>query len=124
MKAAKEALSVDAYMRAQPLAVRMRLKEMRSIVRSLAPDATESISYRMPAFFLNGALVWFAAFKNHIGFYPGASGVAFFQNEIKSYKSAKGSIQFPHNRPLPAALIKRIVKYRVKENRERRKKKE
>ncbi len=111
-------------MRAQPLAVRMRLKEIRSIVRSLAPDAVEKISYRMPAFFLNGALVWFAAFKNHIGFYPGASGVAVFQDEIKSYKSAKGSIQFPHDRPLPAALIKRIVKYRMKENREGRKEKE
>jgi uncharacterized protein YdhG (YjbR/CyaY superfamily) len=123
MKAAKEALSVDAYLQGHPKAVQKRLKEIRSIVRSLAPDATEKISYRMPAFFLNGALVWFAAFKNHIGFYPGASGVAFFQDEIKSYKSAKGSIQFPHDQPLPTALIKRIVKYRVKENREKRLKK-
>ena len=123
MKAAKEALPFDAYLRGHPKAVQKRLKEIRLIVRSLAPDATEKISYRMPAFFLNGALVWFAAFKNHIGFYPGASGVAFFQHEIKSYKSAKGSIQFPHDKPLPTALIKRIVKYRVKENGEKRLKK-
>jgi uncharacterized protein YdhG (YjbR/CyaY superfamily) len=124
MKAAKDTLSVDTYFRGHPKAVQKRLKEIRSIVMSLAPDATEKISYRMPAFFLNGALVWFAAFKNHIGFYPGASGVAVFQDEIRSYKSAKGSIQFPHDQPLPTALIKRIVKYRVKENREKRKKKE
>jgi uncharacterized protein YdhG (YjbR/CyaY superfamily) len=123
MKAAKEALSVDAYVQSCPKAVQKRLTEIRSIVRSFAPDAVEKISYRMPAFFLNGALVWFAAFKNHIGFYPGASTVAFFQDEIKGYKRAKGSIQFPHDRPLPAALIKRIVQYRVKENREKRLKK-
>ncbi len=112
----KHAESIDAYVQEQPPAIRKRLKEIRSIVRQIAPAATEKISYRMPAFFLNGVIVYFGAFRNHIGFYPGANGVAAFQNEIKSYKSAKGSIQFPHDRPLPAALIRRIVKYRVKEN--------
>ena len=111
-------------MRSQPPAVRKRLKEIRSIVRTLAPAATEKISYQMPAYFLNGNLIYFAAFKNHIGFYPGTSGVRAFQDEIKNYKSAKGSIQFPHDKPLPTALIKRIVKYRMKENAQRPKKKE
>ena len=120
----KKVASVDEYIRAFPRATQNRLREIRSIVRSLAPDATEKISYRMPAFFLHGFIVYFAAFKNHIGFYPGASGVAAFQDEIQNYKSAKGSIQFPHDRPLPAALIKRIVKYRVKENLQKSMKKE
>jgi uncharacterized protein YdhG (YjbR/CyaY superfamily) len=123
MKTAKETESVAAYMRGQPPVARKRLKEIQSIVRALAPAATEKISYRMPAFFLNGFIVYFAAFKNHIGFYPGTSGVGAFQDEIKNYKSAKGSIQFPHDKPLPTALIKRIVKYRVKENAQRLKKK-
>jgi uncharacterized protein YdhG (YjbR/CyaY superfamily) len=110
-------------MRGHPKAVQERLKEIQSIVRKLAPTAIEKISYRMPAFFLNGFIVYFAAFKNHIGFYPGASGVAAFQDEITKYKSAKGSIQFPHDSPLPTALIKRIVKYRVRENLQKLKKK-
>lgn len=93
----KPAASVDEYLKAQPSAVRKRLQEIRSIVRKTAPHATERISYRMPAFFLNGALVWFAAFEHHIGFYPGASGVAAFKDVLAKYKHAKGSIQFPHD---------------------------
>jgi uncharacterized protein YdhG (YjbR/CyaY superfamily) len=117
-----EITSVDAYIRNHPAAVRKRLKEIQSIVKTIAPSATERLSYRMPAFFLNGLVVYFAAFKNHIGLYPGADGVAAFQGEITSYKSAKGSIQFPHDQPLPVDLIKRIVKYKVKTNLEQRKK--
>lgn len=112
----KKVATIDGYLQEQPPAIRKRLKEIRSIVRSLAPGATEKISYRMPAFFLNGYLVYFAAFKNHIGFYPGPGAVAAFRDEIRKYKSAKGSIQFPHDSPLPVSLIKKIVKYRVKEN--------
>jgi uncharacterized protein YdhG (YjbR/CyaY superfamily) len=122
MKKDEKAASVGAYISSQPPAVRKRLKEIQSIVRKLAPKAIEKISYRMPAFFLNGNVVYFAAFKNHIGFYPGANGVAAFQADIKKYKSAKGSIQFPHDQPLPTTLIKRIVNYKVKVNSEKRKK--
>lgn len=116
MKASPEISAIDDYLRGFPAITQKRLKEIRSIVRTLAPAAIEKISYRMPAFFLNGALVWFAAFEHHIGFYAGANGVAAFKDEITEYKSAKGSVQFPHDRPLPVALIKRIVRYRVKEN--------
>ena len=112
--------TIDDYVKTYPLAIRKRLQEIRSTVRLLAPGAEERISYRMPAFFLNGAVVWFAAFEHHIGFYPGASGVAAFKAELAEYKHAKGSIQFPHEKPLPAALIKRIVKYRVRENMQRK----
>ncbi len=124
MAARKKIQSVGEYLRNQPRETQVRLNAIRMIVRRLAPDAVERISYRMPAYFLNGALVWFAAFKNHIGFYPGASGVAAFRHEIENYKSAKGSIQFPLDQPLPTALIKRIVKYRVQENLARENKKE
>lgn len=110
------AATVEEYLKKQSPAVRKRLKEIVVIVRSIAPDATAKISYRMPAFFLNGFIVYFAAFKNHIGFYPGASGIDTFRDEIVGFKSAKGSIQFPHDRPLPAALIRKIVKFRVREN--------
>ncbi len=124
MAAREKIQSVGEYLRNQPRETQVRLNAIRMIVRRLAPDAVERISYRMPAYFLNGALVWFAAFKNHIGFYPGASGVAAFRHEIENYKSAKGSIQFPLDQPLPTALIKRIVKYRVQENLARENKKE
>lgn len=112
----KPPATIEEYLKSQPPPIRKRLKEIVAIVRAAAPDATEKLSYRMPAFFLNGFIVYFAAFKNHIGFYPGASGITAFRNEIKGYKSAKGSIQFPHDHPLPVALIKKIVKFRVKEN--------
>jgi uncharacterized protein YdhG (YjbR/CyaY superfamily) len=120
MKKTSSALTVDDYLKACPVAVRKRLKELRALVLAVAPQAAEKISYRMPAFFLNGALVWFAAFERHIGFYPGASGVAAFEDELAKYKHAKGSIQFPHDKPLPVALIKRIVKFRAKENMQRK----
>jgi uncharacterized protein YdhG (YjbR/CyaY superfamily) len=95
---------------------------MRKLICISASEATERISYQMPSFFLNGALVWFAAFERHIGFYPGASGVAAFENELAKYKHAKGSIQFPNDQPLPVGLIKRIVKFRVKENLKKKRK--
>jgi uncharacterized protein YdhG (YjbR/CyaY superfamily) len=108
--------SVDEYIAAQPETVQSLLQRIRSAIALAAPDATEKISYQMPTFYLNGNLVHFAAFKNHIGFYPTASGVKAFEQELSGYKYAKGSIQFPTDRPLPLTLIRKIVKFRVEEN--------
>jgi uncharacterized protein YdhG (YjbR/CyaY superfamily) len=96
--------------------VQQRLQKMRLTVKKAAPQAKEKISYGIPAFTLNGMLVWFAAFKNHIGFYPRTSAIAAFKKELSHYKGAKGSVQFPFDKPLPLHLISRIVKFRVKEN--------
>ncbi|RDI12076.1 uncharacterized protein YdhG (YjbR/CyaY superfamily) [Flavobacterium sp. AG291] len=92
------------------------LEQVRQTVQKTAPDAEESISYGMPAFKLNGNLVYFAAFTNHIGFYALPSGNEAFQKEISNYKTGKGSIQFPFDKPLPLDLIAKIVKFRVEEN--------
>jgi uncharacterized protein YdhG (YjbR/CyaY superfamily) len=108
--------SIDHYIRGFPKDVRIKLLEMRSSIRSAAPEATEKISYRMPTFFFNGNLVHFAAFAHHIGFYPTPSGIDAFQRELKPYKTSKGAIQFPLDQPLPQRLISRIVRFRVKEN--------
>ncbi len=89
---------------------------MRHTIREAAPEATEAISYQMPTFKLNGNLVHFAAFKNHIGFYPAPTGTEAFQKELSPYKGGKGSIRFPLDKPIPYDLVKRIVKFRVKEN--------
>jgi uncharacterized protein YdhG (YjbR/CyaY superfamily) len=103
--------------------VRTILYELRQTIREAAPDAEETINYQMPTFTLNGNLVHFAAFKNHIGFYPTPTGIDAFKKELSVYKGAKGSVQFPIDQPLPLALIRRIVEYRVKENRQRKTKK-
>jgi uncharacterized protein YdhG (YjbR/CyaY superfamily) len=96
--------------------IRQLLNQLRQAIREAAPQAQETISYSMPAFRLDGGiLVWFAAHANHIGFYPGASGIAAFKKELAPYKHAKGSVQFPVNEPLPIDLVKRIVQFRVKE---------
>jgi len=99
-----------------PKPVQQRLKQMRATVKKAAPGATEKISYGIPAFFLNGMLVWLAGFKNHIGFYPRVDAISAFKKDLSPYKSAKGSVQFPHDRPLPLALIARIVRFRVAQN--------
>jgi len=85
-------------------------------MREAAPEAVEVISYQMPAFKLNGILVYFAAFKNHIGFYPTSSGIEQFKKELSPYKWSKGAVQFPLDKPIPFALVKKIVIFRVKEN--------
>ena len=108
--------SIDAYIAQFPDGVQKTLQDLRRVIRAAAPDAAERIGYAMPAFYLRGNLVYFAAFKKHIGFYPGASGVAAFEGELKGYKHAKGSVQFPIGKPLPYELITRIVAYRVREN--------
>jgi uncharacterized protein YdhG (YjbR/CyaY superfamily) len=106
----------DDYLEPFPKDARQRLHKMRLAVKKAAPQAKEKISYGIPAFALNGMLVWFAAFKNHIGFYPRASAIAAFKKELSAYKRAKGSVQFPFDKPLPLTLIGRMVKFRVKEN--------
>ncbi len=106
---------IDKYIAAFPEEIQQRLNQIREVIRRAAPDATEKISYMMPTFYLNGNLVHFAAFKNHIGFYPAPSGIAAFKKELSLYKSAKGSAQFPHNQPLPLELVREIVKFRFGE---------
>nr|MBP9057258.1 DUF1801 domain-containing protein [Polaromonas sp.] len=91
-------------------------QKLRTTILNLAPGATEAMSYQIPTFKLNGNLVHFAAFKKHIGFYPGAAGIAAFQDELAGYKSAKGSVQFPLDQALPLDLVKKIVKFRVIQN--------
>jgi uncharacterized protein YdhG (YjbR/CyaY superfamily) len=107
--------SVDEYIAAQPGTVQLLLQEIRSAIAVAAPNATEKISYQMPTFYLDGNLVHFAACEKHIGFYPTPSGVKAFEEELSGYKHAKGSIQFPTDRPLPLTLIRKIVKFRVEE---------
>ncbi|MHB8106365.1 MAG: iron chaperone [Candidatus Cryosericum sp.] len=120
MDSGKSALdSIDAYIAQFPDEVQERLRTLRKIIRDAAPEAEEKISYRMPTFVLHGNLVYFAAFKNHIGLYPAPSGVDAFMPELSAYRSGKGSIQFPMDKPLPSELISRIVKFRVAENTKR-----
>lgn len=110
--------SIDAYIKSFPTPTQKKLKEVRQIIKTIAPTVQEKISYQMPGFYLNGMLVWFAGYAQHIGFYPGASGIAAFADKFKlaKYKYAKGSVQFPLDKPLPLALIKKIVRFRVQEN--------
>jgi uncharacterized protein YdhG (YjbR/CyaY superfamily) len=117
MRAQKlKAADIDAYIAAFPPAVRARLRKLRAAIRRAAPDAREKISYRIPTFALCGNLVHFAAYEHHIGLYPGASGVKKFARELGSYELAKGSVRFPHERPLPLELVAEIVKFRLAEN--------
>ena len=113
----------EDYLDRFPKEVQQRLQKMRVTVKKVAPQAKERISYGIPSFTLNGMLVWFAAFKNHIGFYPRTSAIAAFKKELSAYKGAKGSVQFPFDKPLPLPLISRMVKFRVKENLSKSKKK-
>jgi uncharacterized protein YdhG (YjbR/CyaY superfamily) len=112
----------DDYADRFPKNVRQLLQKMRLTIKKAAPQAKETISYGIPAFTLNGMLVWFAAFRNHIGLYPRASAISAFKKELSAYKKAKGSVQFPLDQPLPLALVSRMVKFRVKENLRNRKK--
>lgn len=108
--------SIDEYISNFPPEVQEILKRLRKVIKESAPDAEEKISYQMPAFALHGNLVYFAAYKNHIGFYPTSSGIDAFKHELSEYKGAKGSVQFPIKKPLPYELISKIVKFRVAEN--------
>src|SRR3954465_12633757 len=103
------------YINAAPKEARAKLREMRAAVRAAAPGATESLKWRMPSFSYRRILVTFAAHKNHIGFYPTPSAVKAFADELKRFHTARGSIQFPLEKPLPLALVAKITKFRVQE---------
>lgn len=116
MASRSTASSIDEYIAEFPPETQKALQEVRALIKASAPGATETISYAIPTFDLNGRhLVHFAGYKSHIGFYPGASGIEAFREEIKPYKSAKGSVQFPLDQPMPTDPIRRIVEFRVKE---------
>lgn len=108
--------TVDEYIATFPPATKKALNEIRSTIRKAAPKAEEVISYNMPAFRLDGILVWYAGYKEHIGLYPRPDVIQVFKKELTSYKLSKGTIQFPLGQPLPLALITRIVNYRIMEN--------
>jgi uncharacterized protein YdhG (YjbR/CyaY superfamily) len=116
MEPKKGFTSIDEYIESFPQETQTILREIRATIKAAAPQAEEKISYQMPTFFLNGNLIHFAAFKNHIGLYPTPSGTEAFKEEIVQYKAAKGSIQLPIDEPMPLKLISRIVKFRVAEN--------
>lgn len=108
--------TIDDYISTFSPDIQEILSTIRKVIKEAAPDAKEKISYQMPTFELHGNLVHFAAFKNHIGFYPTPNGIDAFREELSVYKGAKGSIQFPLNQPIPYELISKIVKFRVAEN--------
>ena len=116
MKEPKSAYkTIDEYIASFPEDKQHILQELRRIVKDAAPEAQETISYQMPAFKLNGILVWFAAFKNHVGFYPKTSAISAFKKELSGYEVSKGTIRFPLDKPIPSQLVREIVKFRVKE---------
>ena len=108
--------NIDEYIAAFPATTQALLEVLRATIKSAAPDAVEAISYQMPAFKLFGMLVYFAAYQHHIGFYPGASGVVAFAEDLKDYKTSKGTVQFPLNKALPINLITKMVQFIVTEN--------
>jgi uncharacterized protein YdhG (YjbR/CyaY superfamily) len=108
--------NIDEYIALFPKEIQSLLQQMRATIKAAAPEAVEKISYQMPTFFLNGNLVHFAAFKSHIGFYPVPTGIEKFKKELSIYKTTKGAVQFPLDKPLPLTLITKIVKFRVAEN--------
>ena len=112
-------LNIDEYIAGFPKDVQDILQEIRRIIKKAAPDAEEAIKYQIPTFVLNGNLVLFAAFQKHVGFYPTPSGIKEFKDELSAYGGAKGSVQFPLDRPIPFNLIRKIAKFRVKEAREK-----
>jgi uncharacterized protein YdhG (YjbR/CyaY superfamily) len=113
--------TVDEYLSALPANTKGILEAVRKTIKQAAPQAEELISYNMPAFTLHGRLVYYAAFKNHVGFYPVSSAIKAFQKELSDYKTSKGTIQFPIERPIPYGVITKIVKFRVRENLEKAK---
>ncbi|WP_337041323.1 iron chaperone [Emticicia sp. 17c] len=112
----KLAKNIDEYISWFPAEVQEILQKVRETIKAAANDAKEDIKYAMPTFVLNGNLVHFAAFKNHIGFYPAPTGTETFKEELLAYKTGKGSVQFPLDKPIPYALITKIVQFRVAEN--------
>ncbi len=123
MKCKKKFESIDEYIASFPLNVQTKLEELRRVIREAAPKATEAISYGMPAFKLNGNLVYFAGWKSHIGFYGGTGKVVdAFKEDLAGYEVSKGTIKFPLDKPIPVALVQKIVRYRVDENMKKKRK--
>jgi uncharacterized protein YdhG (YjbR/CyaY superfamily) len=112
----KQFKTIDEYIKTFPEDVQNILEKMRKTIQEAAPEAKEAITYQIPTFRLNGNLVHFAAYKKHIGFYPAPSGIEAFKKELSPYKCAKGSVQFPIDKPVPYHLVKKIVLFRVQEN--------
>lgn len=112
----KSATTIDEYIECFPKNIQELLQQVRATIKKAAPKAEEAIKYAMPTFVWKGNLVHFAAFKNHIGFYPAPMGIEEFKKELSVYKGAKGSVQFPLDKPMPLALISKIVKFRIKKN--------
>lgn len=108
--------SIDEYIALYPSDVQLKLQELRQVIHDAAPEATEKISWQMPTFYLHGNLIHFAAYKKHIGLYPGDEGIEAFAGEFADFKRSKGAVQFPLDKPLPADLIRRIVVFRVAAN--------
>jgi uncharacterized protein YdhG (YjbR/CyaY superfamily) len=118
-----ESKSIDEYITSFPEEVQKKLQALRAAIKAAAPEAEETISYQIPAFTLKGNLVYFAAYKNHIGFYPTSSGIQAFKQELSIYESSKGTVKFPVGKPLPLDLISKIVQFRAAENLKRAKEK-
>ena len=112
----KQYKNIDAYIAGAPEEIRPVLEKIRETIKAAAPQAQETISYSMPAFKLNRVLVYFAAFKDHIGFFPTAEGVSYFKKELEPYSTSKGTVRFPLDKPIPYGLIDKIVRHRVAEN--------
>lgn len=113
--------NIYEYLAKVPEPARTTLEKLRQTIKSIAPDAEEVISYGMPAFKYNGILCYYAAFQDHCSLFPGASAIETFNEELNAYKTSKGTIQFPIDKPLPASLVKKIIKARIKENDKRKK---
>ena len=111
--------TIDEYISLFPPETQKKLEQIRQLIRKLAPKAEEVISYQMPAFKLHSVFVYFAGYKNHIGFYPTSTGIKNFEKEIAKYKWSKGAVQFPLDEPLPVSLITKMVKFKIKEDKER-----
>ena len=114
-------VTIDEYIAGYPADTQERLQALRQTIRAVAPEATEAINYGVPTFQLNGNLVHFGASKNHIGFYPSPSAMTAFEGRFAGYKTAKGSVQFPNDQPLPLGLVTEIVKFRVEEQQKKKK---
>ena len=111
--------TINAYYASFPEEVQAKMQEIHDVIKTAAPHAEECISYNMPAFKQNGVLVYYAAWKKHLGFYPTSSGVKIFEKELANFNWSKGTIQLPYNMPLPKELITKIVKLRLAENEEK-----
>jgi uncharacterized protein YdhG (YjbR/CyaY superfamily) len=115
--------TIDEYIETFAPSIQQTLSEIRNFIKREVPEATEKISYGMPTFYLNGNLVHFAAFKDHYGFFPSPSGIDAFEKELALYRTGKGTLQFPLNKPIPWDIIQKVIQFRVKENLEKGKNK-